>query len=205
MFGTILAVALAGLGAPLHFDCAGPVTPNMSARAILAKYGKDARRGEIEGDVVLGVGRRLVKGVILYPDDPSRRLEVAFWDDAQTAVAHVTAGAKAVAWTGPLGLHPGATLEETKAANGHNFGFSGFGWVYGGYVNDSWGGRLGKLDGGCAVQVRFAVRDGARIPDELKGEQALDTTMPEVKAADPRIDRLSIGWPLPAGVRASER
>jgi hypothetical protein len=200
MFATFMAVALA---APLHFDCAGPITPNMSAQAILARYGKDARRGMVSGDDVLGVAAKPIKGIILYPDDPSRRLEITFWDDAQTAVERVTAGAKSVAWTGPLGLHPGSTVDEAREANGHDFTFTGLGWIYGGYVTHGGGGKLGQLDAGCAVQVRFALPAGTRIPGALEGEQDLDTTMPAVKAADLRIDRLSIDWPLPAGVRMS--
>ncbi len=210
MFGTLLAIALTGAltgaGAPpagLHFDCAGPVAPTTPAKAVLARYGKDARRRDIMGDDVLGVGRKTVKGVVLYPDDPARRLEITYWDDAQTAVRSVTAGARAVAWSGPLGLHVGATLEETKAANGHNFGISGFDSGYGGYVDSSWGGRLGKRDEGCAIQVRFALPDGAKIPDALKGEEDLDTTLPAVKTAGLRIAQLSIDWPLPAGIKAS--
>ena len=205
MFATLMAIAVVGGGAPLHFDCSGPVTVNMSAGTILAKFGQEARRGIFMGDDVLGVGRKPVKGVILYPDDPARRLEIAFWDEAQTTVESITAEAQATAWTGPLGLHAGSTLAEVVTANGHNFSITGFHWNYGGYISNFWGGKLLKPAGGCAVQIRFAPAAGVKVSDEVVGEQDLNSTMPLVKAADPHIDRLSIGWPLPVGVRASAR
>jgi len=201
VFGFIaLGLSAAGVRTgPLHFDCAGPVTQRMTAAAILARYGKDARR-----ETIPGAEGQATKAVVLYPDDPARRLEVTFWDDAQTVVASVTAGPKATGWTGPLGLHAGSTLAEVIAANGHNFGLSGFGWDYGGYITNFWSGKLKTLAGGCAVQVRLGLPPGAKIPDALAGERDLASTMPAVKASGARIETLSIGWPLPAGVKASD-
>ena len=205
MFGIMLAIIVAALPAraaqapaPLHFDCMGPVTQTTPAAAILTRFGREARRGD-----VTGADGRLARGVILYPDDPSRRLEIAFWDDAQTVVSSVTADARAKAWTGPLGLHAGSTLAEVIAVNGHNFSLSGFDWLYGGYITSLWNGRLLKLDGGCAVQIRFDLPANAKPSKAIVGEHDLNSTLADVKAAGPRIDRLSIGWPLPAGVKAS--
>ena len=192
MLMTFLALAAA---APLHFDCAGPVTPHTSAAALLGQYGKDARR-----ETLRGPDGQMSHAVVLYPDDPSRRLEIVYWDAAQTAVERVTAGARAVAWRGPLGLHAGSPLLEVIAANGHNFGISGFDWDYSGYVTNGWGGKLSTLDGGCAVQVRFGL--AGKAPRAIQGDLDLNSTLPAVRAADPHVVELSIGWPLPAGVKA---
>ena len=205
MFGTILAIALAGQAtggqpAPLHFDCRGPVTQTMSAGVILTRFGDKARRGDIAV-----TGGAPVKGVILYPDDPTRRLEIVFWDDAQTVVESVSAGARAVNWTGPLGLHPGSSLEEALAANGRKLWIDGFDWDYGGYVTNSWGGRLQKANADCAVQIRFVLPAGAKAPGTMTGEHLMDTSQPQVKALHPYVGLVSIGWPLPAGVKASAR
>jgi hypothetical protein len=191
MFGLVMAMAVA----PLHFDCNGPVAPRMPASAILAKFGREARR-----QILPGAAGTSTKAVVLYPDDPARRIVIAFWDDAQTAVASVTAGAKATAWTGPLGLHAGSSLEAVVAANGSDFALSGFGWDYGGYLTHAWGGKLTPR-GGCAVQIRFGLP--GRPPKAVAGELDLNSTLPAVRAAAPRVEQLSVGWPLPAGVRAS--
>ncbi len=183
---------------PLHFDCRGPITQNMSATAILAAFGRNARR-----EVIPGAEGERARAVVLYPGDPSRRLEITFWDDAQTAVAAVTAGPGGTAWTGPLGLHVGSAMAEVVTANGHNFSFNGFGWDYGGYLTSFWNGNL--LKQGCAVQVRLGLPAGVKPPRSITGEREMNSTLVEVKAADPRIDTLSVGWPLPAGVQASGR
>jgi hypothetical protein len=192
---TFLALAAA---APLHFDCTGPVTATMSARDILAQYGKAARREDIPG-----AEGETAKAVVLYPDDPSRRLVITFWDDAQTAVQSVTAGPEATAWAGPLGLHPGTPLAEVVKANIHNFSFTGLGWDYGGYIVNFWNGRLTTLPGGCAAQVRLGVPAGAKVPRAVEGEHELNTTMAPVKAAGLRLDTVSIGWPLPPDIKVA--
>jgi len=184
--------------APLHFDCGGPITAHMSAATILARYGKDARREDLaaaEGEATTGV--------VLYPGDPSQRLEITFWDKAQTAVRSVTAYAGATAWRGPLDLHPGTPLAGVVKANGHNFSFTGLGWDYGGYIINFWDGRLGALPGGCAIQVRLGLPAGTRMPKTIAGETELNTTLAPVKAAGLRVDLLSIGWPLPPGVKVA--
>jgi len=196
MLMIFLALAAA---APLHFDCTGPVTGRMPATAILAHYGRDARREDVAGPE-----GETAKAVVLYPDDPSRRLEITFWDAAQTAVQSVTAGPKAAAWRGPLGLYPGSPLAEVVKANGHNFSFTGLGWDYGGYIIHFWDGRLTTLPGGCAAQIRLGLPDGTRAPKTIAGDTELNTTLAPVKAAGLRITRLSIGWPLPRGVKVAD-
>ncbi len=204
MFMTFMAVAAVAVSRPAppesaHFDCTGPVRAGMSAAAILRQFGKEARREIVRGD-----DGETSKVVVLYPDTPSRRLEVAFWDDAQTAVARVTDRAEATAWTGPLGLHAGSPMAEVVAVNGHNFSFTGFGWAYGGYITNVWNGRLLAQTGGCVAQVRLGLAAGIKAPRAIGGERELNSTLAEVKAAAPRVVELSIGWPLPAGVKVSE-
>ena len=194
MLMTLLALAVA---APLHFDCQGPVSQAQSADALLARFGRDARRAAIPG-----AEGRMTPAVVLYPDDPSRRLEVTFWDKAETAIASVTTGPRAVAWTGPLGLHLGSSMAEVVAANGSNITMAGFGWDYGGYVSNSFSGKLSKQ--ACAVQVRLGLPAGVRGPKSIMGERELTSAMPDVKAAGPVVESLSIGWPLPAGVKAGQ-
>ena len=195
MITTLLALAAA---APLHFDCLGPVAPRQSAAVLLSTYGKDARREDIAVP-----GGKTAKGVVLYPDDPARRLDITFWDDAQTAVQSVTMGPKASAWSGPLGLRVGWTIPQVMGVNGHNFSLTGLGWPYGGYILNFWSGKLLTLPGGCVAQVRFALPAGAPVPKAIAGEKELYTTMAPVKAADLRVDLVSIGWPLPAGVKVA--
>ncbi len=54
--------------------------------------------------------------IVLYASDPEMRIEL-LWLDKTTGGPRAiqTSGAK---WTGPLGLHTGATMAEVEAANG---------------------------------------------------------------------------------------
>ncbi len=199
----LLAMALASAGAaraaPARLDCTGPVTRKMSAAAILVKFGKDARRENIPG-----AEGQTSKGVVLYPDDAARRLEITFWDDAQTVVSSISIGNGATGWTGPGGIHRGSSVAEVAAANGGPFELSGFAWDYGGYVTNLRGGKLARLPGGCALQLRFTPADEGHVPDALVGERTLVSTAPLLQKVAPKLDTLTIGWPLPAGVKASD-
>lgn len=199
---TTTATVAAAMTAPSSggtIDCAGPVTVNMSAKALLARFGKDAKSGDIAGPE-----GQTAKGIILYPDDPARKLEVMYWDDAQTAVSNVALGEKATAWTAPGGLKLGAALGEVQAANGAPFELSGFDWDYGGYVSNLKDGKLAKLPGGCTLGVRFDLPSNAgNVPDALMGDRVLVSTNAELQKAAPHVVELSLEWPLPKGVKAS--
>ncbi len=185
--------------APMRLDCSGPVAPKLSSKALLARFGKDAKVGDIPG-----AEGQTTKGIILYPNDPARRLTVTYWDDAQTAVSNVSLGEKAMAWTAPGGLKLGATLAEVAAANGNPFEISGFDWDYGGYVTNLRGGKLAKLPGGCSLQIRFDPPAGAHLGAALEGERTIASTAPVLQKLGPKVSELSIGWPLPEGVKASD-
>ncbi len=180
-------------------DCASPIAETDSAKALLARYGADAQIGDIAGAEGM-----TAKGVILYGKDPSRRLEIMFWDDAMEHVSSVAAGDKASAWLAPGGLHVGSPVADVEAANGKPFSIAGFGWDYGGYATDLKSGKLTGLKGGCSLQLRFDNPDGAAVPDGLSGDGVT------VSSSDPRLKRyksvlteLAVGWPLPAGVKPS--
>ena len=191
------AVAVA---APTTFDCASPVGPNDSAKALMAKYGADAEIGTIEGAEGMQV-----KGLILYGKDPARRLEITFWDDAMEHVSSVAPGSAAKAWIGPAGLHIGSPVADAQAANGKAFSISGFGWDYGGYATDLKGGKLASLAGGCALQLRFDNNtDGAVMPDGISGDGVtLSSDDKRVKTYAPTVSEIAVGWPLPDGVKPS--
>ncbi len=180
-------------------SCASPVAKDASAKSLLAAYPGDAVVGTIAGPE----GSEM-HGVILYGNDPARRVEITFWDDAMTKVSDVSLGSQATAWTGPSGLHLGSALPEVETANGKAFGLYGFGWDYGGYVNDLKGGKLAHLAGGCSLSLRLGTAEGATIPDSLSGEKTLSSGDAAVQALAPKVETLSLGWPAPAGQSDTE-
>lgn len=182
------------------FNCNAPVGPRDSAKALMAKYGADAAIGMINGAEGMQV-----KGLILYGNDPKRRLEITYWDDAMEHVSSVAPGAAAKAWTGPDGLHLGSTVAEVTAANGKPFDISGFDWDYGGYVTDLRGGALASLPGGCSLQLRFDHPDfNGTMPDGISGDGVtVSSDDKRITAYQPVVTEIAVGWPLPDGVKPS--
>ena len=181
-------------------DCTHPVRLKTSAAQVLKDYGDGAIAGELDGPE----GSKL-KGVAINPDAPNDRLELSWWDDAQTVASMVRAGDHGKAWVGPGGIHVGSTVAEVEAANGKSFSISGFGWDYGGYVTDLKGGKLTGLAGGCVLQLRFDHPDfTGDIPAGISGDGVtVRSGDPRLKAFAAVVTEMSVGWALPEGVKPS--
>lgn len=190
--------AVAGVGSDANLlNCTTPVKRGDTYKSLAAAYRDKAQLGMIPG--AEGTESR---GLLLYATIPSRKLYVRFWDAAMEHVAQVEPGEKAVAWTGPEGIHVGSTLAYVEKVNGKPFTISGFGWDYGGYAADFKGGRLASLSGGCVLQLRF---DGATLPEGVSGDGVMvDSDDSRLKDARVVVTEMSVGWALPAGVTPAE-
>ncbi len=180
-------------------SCTVPLSPRTMAAMILKTYGAAAKAADIPGAEGM-----TAKGVLLNPGKGGRTLEILWWDTAQTAISGITAHDAGRNWTGPDGLHVGATVAEVQAANGRPFAISGFDWDYGGYVVDFKGGKLASLTGGCTLGLRFDNRNEKAVePDGISGDGV--TVMsddPRLKTFAPTVSELSIQWAQPDGVVA---
>ncbi len=179
-------------------SCAGPINPKATAKSLLAAYGKDAQLGTIPGAEGMES-----KALLLYDAIPAKKLAVTFWDDSMQHISGVNP--MGTAWTGPSGIHVGSTLAYIQQVNGKPFSISGFGWDYGGYAVDFKGGALDKLPGGCTISLRFDGPDNIVMPDGINGDGVtLSSDDPRLKKWAPAVSELSLGWPLPDGVKPSD-
>ena len=193
------ASSAAPVAAPVvhTLDCTRPVPMRTPATQVAKTYGAAASAGDLDGPE----GTKF-KGVTLNPGSKTERLDLSWWDDAQSVVSMVRAREDGKAWTGPGGIHVGSTLAEVEAANGKPFSISGFGWDYGGYVTDLKGGALASLPGGCSLQLRFD--SGEVVPDGISGDGVtVASDDPRVRKYAPVVTEMAIGWPLPDGVKPS--
>jgi hypothetical protein len=97
-------------------------------------------------------------GVILFPDDPTQRAYVRFWDDPPEGhMASVTVTDPESRWRGKLGVKIGTSLAELRTLNGAKFWFSGFGFhsESRATVRDAW--NSGALDVSEGEQLYFGV------------------------------------------------
>ncbi len=90
---------------------------------------------------IAGAEGETLPGWVLYPDDPTRIVEV-FLDEAGTHPAMLRVDAAQSVWRRADGIRIGLTSRELQTMNGRPFAFSGFDWDYGGAVTDWRGGRL---------------------------------------------------------------
>ena len=131
---------------------------------------------------------------VLYPDHPTRRLDV-YLDATGERPESIVAGAAATDWVRGDGVRVGLDLAGLAALNGRSFVMSGFGWDYGGGV-DPRGGKLAKWPGGCRIALVMDVgRDVANVPDGIQGDGlVLRHDDPRVKAARPEVTKIFISW-----------
>lgn len=130
-------------------------------------------------------------GVILFPDDPTQRAYVKFWDDPPEGhMASVTVNDPESRWRGKLGVKIGTTLAELRTLNGAEFWFSGFGFYAPATsaVRDMW--NAGALDVTEGERLYFGVElrllDAKNIPVTAYP----GTEEGQVSILDPRYPKL---------------
>ncbi len=132
-----------------------------------------------------------INASVLYPNDPKRRLEVLWNDDAGRSDLQLIAINGQSQWTAPRGLKLGMALAALEKANGKPFKLTGFG-ADGTASVVSWeGGAMSKLPGGCKVGVRLAAPAPA---PEIAGQKELLSSDAALKAAKATIGEILIGY-----------
>lgn len=183
-----LPAAAAGTAGPSlpPFDCIGPLAPETSHAALVARYGKrdvvfrtvPAPEGETE------------RATVIFPDDPARRIQIVWQDERRRRRPDtITIGTAFSTWRTPEGIGLGTPLEEVERLNGRPFAFMGFGWDYAGTVTDWEGGALERKR--CRLVVRFSPALDAPA-DGLDGDQTLRSNAGAVRAARPNVYDLVI-------------
>ncbi len=170
--------------------CTSPVSRNDTAATILHRYGAQARR-----ETLPGAEGETFPGVVLYPRDRLRRVEIAFTDDARPRVASIRIRGNRSNWSiGNMALGDG--IDQITSSNGRGFALSGFEWDYGGYVTDLKGGVLSRLPGGCRLGIRLSLpANVTNTPNALMGDVSVDSTSPALRRLRPVVTELSLNWP----------
>jgi hypothetical protein len=139
-------------------------------------------------------GSRLMASV-LFPNDPRRRLEVLWQNEAARADTHLIVINGQSTWTAPKGLRLGLALAALEKLNGKPFKMSGFDQPNGGSVSDWQGGALETLPGGCRLGIRLVpdakATEAAR--NEVLGKEFLSNDA-KMRAVRPIIAEIIIGY-----------
>jgi hypothetical protein len=91
--------------------------------------------------------------MVLFPDDSTRRIEVAFSDTINLRYPRmVTLRGSQSMWHTIAGVSLGTTVDELQKLNAKPFEFNGFGWDYGGQIVNWHGGVMGR-DTSMAIRL----------------------------------------------------
>ncbi len=140
------AVAPAGQDPAVDFEIVagqrmGPIGARTSEPDLIERFGAaNVRRTDIH----LAEGE-FVAGTALYPDDPTRKLEIVWKDDFRSAPARIYLRGESSEWRTAAGLSLGSTLSEIEELNGGSFVMVGFGWDYSGTILHCGEGALTEL------------------------------------------------------------
>jgi hypothetical protein len=139
-------------------------------------------------------GSRLMASV-LFPNDPKRRLEVLWQDEAARTDTQLIVINGQSTWTAPKGLRLGLALAALEKLNRKPFKIAGFDQPNPGSVSDWQGGALEALPGGCRLGVRLVAdakaTEAAR--NEVSGPEFMSTDA-KMRAVQPIIAEIIIGY-----------
>lgn len=185
---SVLAKPAAAPAAVQPLTCTAPVGPRDSAATLLTRF-----RGLARIQTINGPEGEELRGVVIYPADPRRRLEVLFHDEAMRKPATVRFYHEQARWS-VAGLRIGDPMNKVTQVNGRPFDLFGFEWDYGGQVTDWRGGTLKALPGGCNLSVGLNSRSET-TPESVLGDKTIRSDLAVLRRLDVRVGRLSIGWP----------
>ena len=152
-------------------------------------------RNVVYGQVDGPEGSR-INASIVYPNDPKRRLEVMWTNDAARNDTSIIAINGKSQWTAPKGMKLGLAIAALEKANGRPFKISGFGKDGFATVLGWEGGALASLPGGCKMGMRLVANGSS--PEEARsavaGDKEFLSNDANIRAINPTIGEILIGY-----------
>ena len=123
----------------MEYVLPGDFAPDTTVETLRKRFG-DA---QVKVGNVPGAEGETFKGVILFPDDSTRRAYLYFQDEqALRGLSLVRVFEPDTRWHLDNGIAMGMTLDELAKRNGRPIEYTGLGWDYGGTVTDLHDGAL---------------------------------------------------------------
>lgn len=169
-----------------ELSCTFPVTGGEDADAVLRRFGKESRAEELPG-----AEGTTMPGLVLWGNDPARRVEVLLSEGAPAKVVGWRIGEGAT--RSVQGALIGDSVAKLATVNGSPFRFYGFSWDYGGYVTDWKGGTFDDAPGGCEISMRLAPST-EDLPTAIMGESEISSDNPLVAEAGAVVSEISVGF-----------
>jgi len=166
----------------------GPITPRMTEASLIKTFGKQSVTW---GDCDIGEGQS-VPGTILFPDDPTRRLEIMWEDNKNRSLPkQARVYGEKTRWVTWGGVTLGTTLKDLEHLNGKPFELYGFEWDYSGQVKSWNGGIVQERFGDNRFVVRFSPPEDTTASEQERNTVAGDSTFsssnPVMQKINPRV------------------
>jgi hypothetical protein len=173
--------------------CSGVFAKDSTHLKLAIKY--DSRNIAF-GDVDGPDGSK-IKASILFPNDPRRRLEVLWNNEASRSDTSIIAINGKSQWTAPKGLKLGMPLAAIEKLNGKPFKLAGFDWNGGGFVREL-DGKLKMPPGGCNLIIRFEPGIANPLPAryaEITGDKTIVSSNKLLRRTRAQVSEWGIGYP----------
>jgi hypothetical protein len=175
-----------------ELECRAQFGPKATHADLVKAYGA---KNVTFGEVTRAEGEK-VKATILFAKDPTRRLEIEWFDEKRRARPSViTVFKDGNQWTGPLGIQNGLYIWEIEKLAGKPFKINGFEFDVAGAMHIE-GTKLEKLPGGCKLGGHFDI-DRALPHDLIRfvGEVEIDSNDPDLLKLNPKLWIFTLSYP----------
>jgi hypothetical protein len=137
-----------------------------------------------------------VPASVLFPNDPKRRLEVWWSNQAARSGTYLIVINGKSTWTAPGGLRLGLTVAQLEKLNKKAFKLKGFDKDGVATVSDWDGGELASLAGGCksGLSLRADPKAPADAVSALSPDKEYGSQDPQVLAVKATVSEILIGY-----------
>jgi hypothetical protein len=180
------------IASPNVVTCSGVFAKDSTHLKLALKYDS---RNVVYGQVDGADGSKL-NASIVFPNDPKRRLEVLWNNEAARSDTSVISINGKSQWIAPKGLKLGLAIAALEKANGRPFKLTGFGKDGSASVAGWENGALSSLPGGCKVGIRLFVDSKTPEParSAVTGDAELRSNDARVRAVKPTVGEILIGY-----------
>ena len=139
----------AAAGQSAEYMLPGIFAPDTTVETLRERFGE----AQVKIGDVPGAEGETFRGVILFPDDSTRRAYLYFQDEhALRGLSLVRVFEPDARWRLDNGIAIGMTLDELAKRNGQPIEYTGLGWDYGGTVVDLHDGALAPPDNDAVMR-----------------------------------------------------
>jgi len=172
--------------------CSGAFSKDSSHLRLAMTYEtKNVTFADVDGN-----GGVKVPATVLFPNDPKKRLEVWWSNEAARRDTYLIVINGQSTWTAPGGMRLGLTLAQLEKLNHKPFKLKGFDKDGVATVSDWDGGALADLAGGCksGLSLRADPKASADAVSALTADQEYSSGDAALRAVKPTVSEVLIGY-----------